>query len=331
LAGILLLLHLCVRRIDFTRLFQWTCPAAVIICAGAVWLEPGPTTFWGGRWATYFVDPLTFGQYILLLGFLSLFMINSVEKDTPAAVALKLAAFLIGVALSAGSGSRSAWLAAPALMAIWLTVIVRDLKLVALGLVATVLSCLLAYSFMDMIHLRIDAAINEYSAYFSGGNRDSSAGLRLSLARAVWHLFALHPLQGFGDRGLPPLQSIEAIAPFYTPELEYVINHHGAHNEILQNLIRSGIFGLVSTLLLLIVPFLIFISAVRSRARQVVAPAVLGLGYITALFFFGLNTEIFNLKFLCSFYAIMIPALAAQVIWADTRGAPPPGRKCDAA
>ena len=315
LAGILLLFHLSARRIDFVRIFQWTCPLAVLFSGIAVWWNPAPTAFWEGRWATYFVDPLTFGQYALLLGFISLLTIHLVERDPPAAVVLKISAFLVGLVLSVGSASRSSWAAIPALIVLWFALVVRDRRLITAGFTGAVAAIVAAYMFVDIVHLRIDAAVNDYVAYFSGGNRDSPAGVRLSLARAAWELFLMNPLQGYGDHGFPPLQPIEAIAPFFTPQLEYALHHNGAHNEILQNMIRSGIFGLIRSLLMFIVPLVVFLSAVRARSTVTSSAAAVGLSYITAVFFFGMSTETFNLKFLFTFYTIMICALSAQVIW----------------
>jgi O-antigen ligase len=319
LGGIFLLFHLSARRIDFVRIFQWTCPLAVLACAAAVWLNPVPTAFWAGRWATYFVDPLTFGQYTLLLGFLSLFTIHLVERDPTAVVVLKLSAFLVGLTLSVGSASRSAWVAVPALIVLWFALVVRDRKLITVGLAGAVAAAFAAYTFIDVVHFRIGAAMNDYAAYFTGSNRDSSGGLRLSLARTAWELFLMNPLQGYGDRGFPPLQSIEAIAPIFTPQLEYALHHNGVHNEFLQNMIRSGIFGLIRSLLMFIVPLVIFLSAVRARSKVTASAAVVGLGYITAVFFFGMSTETFTLKFLFTFYTVMICALSAQIIWSAPR------------
>jgi O-antigen ligase len=320
LAGILILLHLTVRKVNFTRILQWTCPLSVLICAVEVWLNAAPTAFWG-RWATYFVDPLTFGQYSLLLGFLSLFMINLIEKDGPVAVALKLSAFIVGLGLSIGSESRSGWVALPVLFAIWLIAIMRmrDIKFLLGSFVALAVVCLLAYHFFDFVHLRVDGAISNIAGYFDGGNRDTSVGLRLSLWRAAWHLFLMQPLYGYGDGGIPPLQSIPGIAAYYTPLLEFAIVHSGAHSELMQNLIRSGMFGLISTALMFIVPLVVFWSAARSPIRDAQIAGSVGLGYIAAVMCFGLSTETFNLKFTVSFYALMVAALAAQAIWADPR------------
>jgi O-antigen ligase len=319
LAGILLLFHLSARRIEFVRIFQWTCPLAVLVSGIAVWLNPAPTAFWSGRWATYFVDPLTFGQYTLLLGFISLFTIHLVERDAPATIVLKLAAFLVGLILSIGSASRSGWVAVPALIVLWLALTVRDRRLIAVGIASVAIAGFAAYMSIETVHDRIGAAVSDYVAYFNGGDRDSSGGLRLSLARTAWELFLMNPLQGYGDHGFPPLQPIEAIAPFYTPYLEYALHHHGVHNEILQNMIRSGIFGLVRSLLMFVVPVVIFSSAVRARSAVTSSAAAIGLCYITAVFFFGMSTENFNLKFLFTFYTIMICALAAQIIWSTPR------------
>ena len=321
LAGILILLLLTVRRVDFIRIFQWTCPLSVLICAPALWLNPLPLEDWGNRWGTYFVDPLTFGQYCLLLGFLSLFMINATQKDGPAAIALKLSAFVVGLGMSIGSGSRSAWVALPVLFAIWLVAIVRlrDIRLLLASFATFAVGCLLAYFLIDSVHLRVDAAVNDIKSYCDGGNRDTSVGLRLSLWQAAWHLFLTQPLQGFGDSGIPPLQSVPAIASYYTPALEYAIVHNGAHNELMQNMIRSGIFGLISTVLMFVVPLVVFASAARSRVPGARIAGIVGLAYISAVICFGLNTENFNLKYLASFYALMVAALAAQTIWADPR------------
>jgi O-antigen ligase len=318
LAGVLILIHLTARKVDFVKIFQWVCPLAVILC-GAEFLLAGPAPVWGGRWSNYFIDPLTYGQYTLLLGVLSLFMINLVEKDSAFAIALKLAGFAVGVVLSIGAESRSAWLALPALMLIWVVAIarLRDLRLIGGAVLLFALACVLAFLFVPVIHTRIDQAIVGLNAYLGGGNRDTSVGLRLSLVRSAWHLFLAHPLTGYNEHALPPLDTIPGISSFYTPALDYAAHNNGAHNELMQNMIRAGIFGAVSTALMFAVPFVLFWSTARSSIRRVHAAGVVGLGYICSVFFFGLATETFNLKYLATFYAIMIAALGAQSIWAS--------------
>jgi O-antigen ligase len=204
-------------------------------------------------------------------------------------------------------------------MLIWVIAIVRlrDVRLIGGAVMLFALACVLAFLFIPVIHMRIDQAIVGLNAYFGGGDRDTSVGLRLSLVRSAWHLFLTHPLTGYNEHALPPLATIPGIKPFYTPSLESYARQSGAHNELMQNMIRAGIFGAVSTALMFAVPFVLFWSAARSSIRRVHAAGVVGLSYICSVFFFGLATETFNLKYLATFYAIMIAALGAQSIWAS--------------
>jgi O-antigen ligase len=326
LGGIAVLLYLTARRVNFLKLFQWTCPLAVLICAAELLIAPDPLQKWGGRLSNYFVDPLSLGQYMLLLGALSAFMINLVEKDSPLAIVLKLAAFAAGLWVSVFAESRSAWLAVPPLFVIWLFAVVRIRNTIAIasGIAALALACAVIYLALQPVHIRVDAALSDYHAYFTGGVRDTSGGLRLSLLRASWHLFLSQPLYGYGDGGTPPLLTIPAIRPFYTDKLQYALAHNGAHNELFQNMIRSGIFGVISTLMMFAVPFVLFWRAARSHVKEASAAAVVGLGYVAGVFCFGLTTEAFALKYLATFYALMVAALAAQVVSAEPKHSPAP-------
>lgn len=319
LGGIAVLLYLTARRANFLKIFQWTCPLAVLLCAAGLLVGPDPFAKWGGRLSNYFVDPLSLGQYMLLLGVLSAFMINLVEKDGPIAIVLKLAALVAGLWVSVLTESRSGWLAIPVLFVVWLFAVarIRNVMVIASGTAALALACVLAYLVLQPVHMRVDAALIDYRDYFSGSLRDTSGGLRLSLLRASWHLFLSQPLYGYGDNGTPPLLTIPAIRPFYTDLLQYALTHNGAHNELFQNMVRSGIFGVISTLMMFGVPFVLFWRAAGSHIKEASAAGVIGLGYIAGVFCFGLSTETFALKYLATFYALMIAALAAQVISAS--------------
>ncbi len=311
------LLHLTARRIEFTRLFAWVCPLAVLATALLLAINQKPFDLWYGRWATYFVDPLTLGQYSLLLGFFSLMGIDLNGRDPAWARMLKLLGFVTGVAISIGAESRSAWLAAPALLALWviLGLGVRSRSRIALGLLAVIAICVLVYIFSFNVQHRLDDAFTDLRLYFDGSNRNTSIGMRISLWRAAWELFLASPWHGYGDANLPPLAQFPAIAPYNSEQLEFTIAHNGTHNELLQNMIRSGVFGLVSTLLILVVPFVIYVRALRSEGGAGYAAASLGLCYIVALICFSFATEVLTLKYLASFYGVMIAAATAQLVW----------------
>jgi O-antigen ligase len=315
LAGIIFI-HVLNRRIHVVKALEWGFPIGICFLALAIVLNPDASARWSGRFATYFVDPLTLGQYAIFYGFVCLFMINLTHKDSVALKSFKYLGFFLALWIAAGTGSRSGWVAIPVLFLLWMTSVRKISSPLRILLAFALLPALIlvAYEVSSVFHDRIDQAIADYTQYFMDGNRDTSGGLRLSLWRSAWHLFLENPVRGYGDANFPPLSSIPAIAPFSTPLLEHYLTRTGAHNEFLQNVLRSGLFGLVSSLLMFVVPFSIFYRGVKSVSTAAGSASVIGLCYIVALFVFGINTECFNLKYTSSFYGLMIAALAAQAL-----------------
>ncbi len=314
-AGIIFV-HLLSRPINITRGVEWAAPISVIFLGLAILLNPTALNAWGGRFATYFVDPLTLGQFATLLGFLSLLLIDITGKDAAAKRILKYSAFAVALWISIGSGARSAWLAMPFLFILLIAFPRKSdhpLKVLPALLIFVVAGAAM-YHLSPVVHSRIDEALSDVAQYFGGGNRDTSSGLRLSLWRSAWHLFLESPLRGYGDGNFPPITSIPAIAQFHTPLLEFMLTRTGAHNEFLQNMLRSGIFGLISSVLMFGVPLAIFLRAARSTVEAANSAGRIGIFYIVAIFIFGLNTECFNLKFTASFYGLTIAILAAQAL-----------------
>ena len=86
--------------------FQLIVPLSLLIAVVVVHAWPQASTFWGGRSASYFVDPNTLGGYAIILGFMCLFMINAEGNDPWWFKLVKYAGFLAGIYLSIGSGTR---------------------------------------------------------------------------------------------------------------------------------------------------------------------------------------------------------------------------------
>jgi O-antigen ligase len=88
----------------------------------------------------------------------------------------------------------------------------------------------------------------------------------------------------------------------------------GGHNEYLQSLMRMGIVGLLSRLLLLFLPLVVFVGATRSgdpvRARN----GFLGLFVVVAYLVTGLSQEVFNLSYSASLYALLVSTFAAGAL-----------------
>ena len=128
LAG-LIFLYLKHKQIDFLKAFQYIAPISLLIAVGAIFYYPETSAYWGGRYASYFVDPLTFGGYALVIGFTCLFLLD-IKKDALLLSILKLLGFASGLFLSLGSGSRSGWMAIPFVLALWLLLHRKNKKLI---------------------------------------------------------------------------------------------------------------------------------------------------------------------------------------------------------
>jgi O-antigen ligase len=309
------------RRIDFVRVFQYTCPISLLLALLSAVLFP---FYWWDRLATYFVDPITLGNYALVLGFLSLFSLNVLEKDGRFAAGLKLAGFLAGIYLSIWSQTRSGWLAAPVLLAIWL-IAYRGLagRLVRVAMAALcVIAAVAAYYSLDMVRVRVHDAHSSLISWMSGQNPDTALGVRLTMWRMTLVLFFDSPFFGYGDQGYQRLLDIHPYITAFASPYARLTMQTGPHNELLASMLRSGIFGMVSTLLLFLVPAFVFFRGLASKLPRVYGASLLGLGLVVGLFLSSFGEQVFYLKFLSSFYGLMIASLCATALSKDatTRG-----------
>jgi O-antigen ligase len=134
------------------------------------------------------------------------------------------------------------------------------------------------------------------------------------MVRVGLYLMLENPLSGLKDGVMPALDTIASIKPFYTEELQTVITEAGIHLEILAQGVRSGIFGLISSFALFLVPGFIFWKKLKHPQPAVRSAAMIGLVLVLGLFTAGLTIQVLNLKYTSSFYALMITALAAQAL-----------------
>jgi O-antigen ligase len=325
LASFVIFLHLRTLKFNVVKTLGLVLPVSLWIVLALVLFNPELTARWGGRYATYFVDPLTLGQYVLLLAFMCLVLAHYHERPSLTLTLYQASGFLAGTFLSFGSGSRSAWAALPALLLIYVVWLSKKRKIPWYWLAGAALVLpLMLLGHTDLFLMRVSAAWTESVQYFQQGHHDTSAGLRLSFIRAAWYLWLQSPWVGYGDGMTPNVMQIPALAHIATPTLEFGIKHNGVHNELMQNLLRSGVFGLLAYLAQLLIPLVLFYKSARSTLSGVSCAGTLGLMYISSIFFFGLSTETFNLKFTSSIYGFMVAVLAAQCLSDDPT--PSPGK-----
>jgi O-antigen ligase len=318
-----LLLFFAVRRIDFLRLAEFAFPAGVLLCAAYIFFWPGAASyFWTfGRVATYFMDPLTLATHITIAGFISLFLVDASGRDPLWLRGLKYLAFLAAIAVSIDTGSRTGWVMIPLLVSVWLIGVkgARSNRQALLVVMAVSLACFALYWGSDVVHERLARGAQDILDYVTGANRDTSLGIRISLWRANWILFLQSPLYGWGFRGVPRLASVPEIVPFLTPLFESFFVHSGGHNELLQSMMRMGVPGLLSRLLVFVVPLVAFARAAHSPLATRRTAGYLGLvvviGYATA----SVSMEVFNLIYAASFYGLLIAAFGAVALQPESK------------
>ena len=95
---------------------------------------------------------------------------------------------------------------------------------------------------------------------------------------------------------------------------------HGFHNEIITNLVRSGVWGLMASIGLFGVVLKRAIQGLRLKStgdHRLVSLTLLV--FISHLFIVGLTTEITNLVFLSSFIGLTLAVLLGEQIYLEEK------------
>ena len=279
-----------------------------------------PKEGWGiepTRLGTYFVDPLTFGWVMLCFGLLSLFTWKmNPQRSKKLSTVFTLSGFFTGVYLSIASGSRTGWLALPVVLLILVVDFLpkgKKMKYSALALTLVMVLTIALYQYSNTVKERVDIAASEIKSYqMHAVNIDNSVGMRLSFARMGYYLFTLRPLSGFGDHDFKERINDPFPSSFTTQFTRDFPVTAGFHNEFTTNMVRSGIWGLMSTALLFFVPLGIFIYGLKKTICPEIA--LFGFAFVVCELISGMSTEVFNLKFTATLYAFMMAVLCGTVI-----------------
>lgn len=309
-------------RADAARLLRWAIPLSLVIVALHRLFTGQPERWPDDRVTVGFVDPLVFG-YISLTFALMMFMAVSRRDEDPGKprdVVVAGAAIALGFTLSVLSGSRSGWIAIPIVVAVWLHLNVRATRRLghagiplAVVLAAVVLGAT-AYFAVPKLHQRINEAIDDVSTYsFSGTAPVSPVGLRITYLRIAGDLIAQHPLAGMGDTShmKPPPASRFPYANQFAVDFAF---HSAFHNQVVSDTVRRGIAGGVAAALMLLVPIFIHAHSLRAGTAAARRNAAMGIAWGACLFVASFSTEVVDLKYTASLYALMTAALCAGAL-----------------
>ncbi|WP_232447347.1 O-antigen ligase family protein [Burkholderia ubonensis] len=312
LLSIAILFYFRYKRIDFARLIGVVAPVALLILVAEVKLDPRATVMWQGRFATYFVDTDMFGVYAFILAMLSLFAIEP-GQSRPAR-ALSIVGVVAGLYLVVGSQTRTAYLLIPIAAALWLWLKRPSISIKHFIVLAPL--CIVSLAIVLSMHgdtsTRIVSIYHELDMWLNGSNRDTSGGLRLTMWHMAWELFLQSPWHGYGDTGFRAYLGEPGITAFASQSARLTI-FAGPHNELLANMLRSGIAGAVAVVALFAVPIATFWRARRYSPRARLA-ADMGLALTICLMLAGIAFEMFTLKYTATFNGLLIAGLAGQVL-----------------
>jgi O-antigen ligase len=330
IAGIVLLFlrHL---NIPYVKVLGIAIPVGLICVFLSVQLDS--KVYWDGRYATYFVDPNTLGSQTFILGTLSLLLIRCGEKKSNALIAIQVIGGLLGIYVSIGSGSRGGWLTAPFIFLFIFFLNLRDIsranisqkkkmRLQAAAICISIITfCLIGFYTSDKLSARVLVGYSDVRNWLTGSDLNGSIGTRLSMWKLSFQLAGESLLFGYGEE--KNMMEVLQNSPLNIAINQNAINTMaiaGPHSDILSKLLSAGLFGLGAYLSLLLLPFSIFWKYRNALDFDVMQAARIGLFYITGIFIAGLSNEQLSLKYLCTFYGLMIALLLAQVLHKSSMG-----------
>ncbi len=322
LLGGAVFLFLRTRAISFARVLEVSLPLSLLAVSLAVHLNPYTPAAWLNRFATSFVDPNSLGSQSLILTMLCLFSIRLFGKEPLWLLVLKVIAIATGVYITIHAQSRGGWLAILPLLVLWLVLQYSQINgqrptayLLPLGLVALAIGAMASgYEYSSIISDRGNNAYKDVADWLNEINLDSPAGIRLSLWKISLSLAWDSPLFGYGETGYQALLPNHPLnVPAYRTAMEY-LTYAGPHSDILAKLLSMGIIGLFAYAATMAIPWVYFWNHRTDAHSATMAASHLGMYFIVGVFVCGLTNEMLSLKYLCTFFGLMIAGLASDVM-----------------
>lgn len=311
-------LYLRQKNINYTKILEIAIPLGLILLWA--YLNINQKYYWGARWANSFVDPNSLGSQSTILAMICLLSITL--KTSPYITILKILGAICGVYISIKSESRGAWVSIPFMSICWIIIQMKqpnfwENKKQALRIIAAFLLLIFGVitisNFIDPVRYRLLHTIYEITMWFKDPTIYTSAGARMSMWAASIQLIGEN-LLGYGEIGIKDiLKNHPLYQSIHLHGMKDMVTA-GPHSDILSKGLSLGIFGLISYALTIFVPAIIFWSKIRSQEPMVKKSAYIGLIYLSGVFTVGLFNETLSLKYLCSFYGLLIACLAADVL-----------------
>lgn len=310
-------------RLDTIKILSRVLPLALSILLAQVLYDHNAfygTACYTDRWTNYFVDPLTLGSFALLLGTLCFVNITFHQGDW-LGKSWNMLGFLLGATISVGTQSRTGWIALPFVMIVWgwINTSHYSRKWLIRTLVGGVLvvGFLATYSYTPRVKSRIDVALHEIKTYTwsSTTGNQTSIGERFSFLRMGAVIIGENWLTGWDDKRLAELLERDSFKVFASDASRAGLAKSGFHNELLETGVRTGIWGVISSFLLIIVPSLVaYRASVRGNPLCRVQ-ALFGYTHVLFMVGIGLTSGVFVLKYATSLHAFLVASICGTLLW----------------
>jgi O-antigen ligase len=321
--GIPVLLLAIRLRLDAASTLKWVLPLALAFALLHHAVFGQPERWPADRMTASFVDPLVFGYLSLTFALMCLVSISPQDWEPGKrwGVVFRVAGVVLGLYLSVRSGTRTGWAAVPLVVGIWFHLrwgrTHRWAPLAALAF--AILAPVLAYCLFDNVQARVDEAVAQVTQYsWKGVAPENSVALRITFLRIAADLFMQHPWAGVGDTAHAAPAALNAFS-YASRSATEVAFRWAFHNQIASSGVRAGLGGLLASAALLLFPIYVCARRLGSTWPRIRSNAEMGLAFFITLFVSSMSTEVVDLKYMASFYAVMTAILCGSVLAAGAR------------
>lgn len=262
-------LYLYLRRVDGLENVWWNglVAGAFIASTYALWFNlTGQVGEYGPR-APGPTNPIYFGGFSMAFALMLIPRISD-ERQSSWARSLTGLAIVLAFVANALSGSRGAWLAIPALLAVYLFTAGAGQPIrwrLGVPLVVLAVSLLVLLNPILPMSERLDDTLADLSVIASGENANGGIGLRVQLWEIAGGLIQAEPVTGTGPGSFPIALAESVQAGQYGDGL---LRYDHPHNQYLSALIEGGV-GLLAVLILLFASPILLVSPLSRRySRQ---------------------------------------------------------------
>ncbi len=303
------------KQINFSSILGLITPLALFVTLAAALIHPHESSLWPNRYTTSFVDPNSLGTYSVVLTGFCLTHLDLVNKKSRLYSLYLSGGFIAGLWLIMGSSTRISWLSLLFIFIMWYFFNRKklSLKLSLCLLSGLTLAFIGAFFTFPPFNQRILSIFHEIISWLDHSNLDTSAGLRLSIWKISWQLFIHNPVFGYGDAGYDLFLNKPWFSNTASEAAKDMIACCGAHNELIANLLQSGIAGGISTVVLFIFPMMFFKSKLNHSDQDISKAAQMGVLFMGTLLICSSTLEVFHLKYLSTFSGWIIAGFSAQM------------------